>query len=463
MSDASVLQFHKPAPKVPAINRDKGLDVLMAYPLPTTDSPFSLTPLSILYPGKMFEDQGLRVEYWDARFDSPEMLEDLMHDTKQVAVSCFTGHQCAYAADILIRAKEIDPGIITHVGGHHARLQTEQVKAEPFVDVVWPERAYHEESFPFSPAAQRLWKRGDLQYVTSTGCPYACTFCALRSAWAPRSLERIERELGAIYDLTGFTEVSMADPNFGYMKYKNEEGVTQRVDRVERMKGLGKIFRKYNFKVDGNVRSDYVSEEYVDAMAHAGFVSIEFGCESGNDWFLKNVIKKGHGVDSILNANRCMAGSGISVMNSWVRGMPHETHAQWLDTMACIDTIMEIAPEARASIYRFTPYPGGPAYDMAVKGEGIEKFTPPTTMRGWGELKLMVDSTYWCAGLCFRLDNTTKNFPGEDWALIEPYVLKARKLWKERRPEDFTLEDVAAVEALISWQVRKHNAEMVAA
>ena len=139
--------------------------------------------------------------------------------------------------------------------------------------------------------------------------------------------------------------------------------------------------------------------------------------------------------------------------------MPTETYEQWVDTMNLIDWIMETAPEARASVYRFTPYPGGPAYDMAIKGEGIAKFTPPATMREWGELKLMVDSTYWVAGLNFRMDNTQKNFPGDDWKLIEPYVLKARQLWKERRVDDFTLDDVAAVENLIAFQIRKHTAQ----
>ena len=184
-----------------------------------------------------------------------------------------------------------------------------------------------------------------------------------------------------------------------------------------------------------------------------------FGCESGIDWFLKNVIKKGHGVDAIKNANLCMHGSGISVMNSWVRGMPHETHEQWLDTMALIDWIMDVAPEARASVYRFTPYPGGPAYDMAVKGDGIKKFTPPKTMRGWGELKLMVDNTYWCAGMCFRMDNTQKNFTGESFALIKPYVELAKKLWVERRPEEFPGEEV---EKLVEFQVRKHSGRLAA-
>jgi radical SAM superfamily enzyme YgiQ (UPF0313 family) len=453
MDGTHILKFQKP----PAINRAKPIDMLMVYPVPTDDSPFNLTPLSIMYPGAMFEARGMRVEYVDLRWDSQQMLEDLLKESAQVGVSCFTGFQCSKAMDVIERAKQINPKITVNVGGHHARMCTKDVEAEPLVDVVWPERSYGEDLFPFSEKTHRLWKRGDLQMVTSTGCPYACTFCALRSAWNPRDLDSLEHQVDMVYDLTGCTEVSFSDPNIGYNKFKDADGVTQRVDRIERMRGIGRILRKHGIRYDGNIRADYITPELVDAMAEAGCYSIEFGCESGNEWFLKNVIKKGHGVEAIKNANRCMAGSGISVMNSWVRGMPHETHEQWLDTMALIDWIMETAPEARASVYRFTPYPGGPAYDMAVKGDGIAKFTPPTTMRGWGELKLMVDATYWVAGLNFRLDNTTKNFPGDDWKLIEPYVLRARQLWKERRVDDFTLEDVAAVERLVEFQVRKHS------
>jgi radical SAM superfamily enzyme YgiQ (UPF0313 family) len=410
-----------------------------------------------MYPGKMFEDQGKSVVYWDGRWDPPEMLDDYIREAKEIGVSCFTGYQAGHAADILERAKRLNPKIVTHVGGHHARLCTAEVKQEPFVDQVWPERAYHEHSFPFSPEAQRLWKRGSMQYITSSGCPYACTFCALRSAWEPRPLAQIEREINTLYDLTGFKEVSFSDPNIGYEKTRGPDGHTERHNRVERLKGIGKILRPLGIKWDGNIRADYITQELVDVMAWSGCFSIEFGCESGNDEFLRKVIKKGHGVDTIKSANQFMHGSGISVMNSFIRGMPREQHEQWLDTMELIDWIMDIAPEARASVYRFTPYPGGPAYDDALAGMGIEKFIPPKTMKEWGSMKLMVDATYWCAGMCFRLDNSQKNFPGEDWKLIEPYVMLARKLWAERRPEDFPAEEV---EKLISWQVRKHNAEM---
>lgn len=448
---SSPLKFH-----APSINSDKPIDMLMVYPSPCLDSPFNLTALSIMYPGAMFEEQGMTVEYLDMRWDTEEELEAKIKESKQIGVSAFTGYQCGRAADIMIRAKELNPKIVTNLGGHHARMCPEDVRAEPFVDVVWPERAYHEHAFPFSAGAQRLWKLApDVQYITSSGCPYACSFCALRSAWTPRPLNDIGEQISKLQEIRPFDEVSFSDPNIGFDRTR-VDGTMTRVDRMERLKGIGNVMRSFGIRWDGNIRSDYVTPELVEVMAWSGCFSIEFGCESGNDEFLKKVIRKGHGVDSIRNANKCMAGSGISVMNSFIRGMPRETHPQWLDTMELIDWIMDTAPEARASVYRFTPYPGGPAYDDAVAGIGIDKFDPPKTMKQWGSLKLMVDSTYWCAGMCFRLDNTEKNFPGEDWKIIEPYVQLARKLWAERRPEDFPAEEV---ESLITWQVRKHNAQ----
>lgn len=458
MNTPSVLKFQK---RAPAIVQDKPIGMLMVYPSPCLDSPFNLTALSILQPGAMFEAEGIKVEYLDMRWDSEQQLEDMIKDSAQIGVSAFTGYQCGRAAEILQRAKQINPKIITNIGGHHVRMCPDDVRAEPFVDVVWPERSYGDDLFPFSPAAQRIWKLApDMQMITSTGCPFACSFCALRSAWNPRDLDGLEKQVDAVYDLTGFTDVSFSDPNLGHGKYRGPDGKAVRLDRVERMRGIGKLLRKHSIRWDGNLRCDLIDPAMVEAMVWSGCYSIEFGAESGNDEFLRKTIKKGHGVDDIRQANKLMAGTGISVMNSFVRGIPRETHRQWLDTMDFIDEIMSIAPEARASIYRFTPYPGGPAFDDAVAGIGIEKFDPPKTMAQWGSMKLMVDNTYWCAGMCFRLDNTTKNFQGEDWKLIEPFVLLARQLWKERRPEDFPGEECGK---LVEFQVRKHLMALKAA
>lgn len=431
------------------------IDKLLVFPKPTSDSPVRLTPLSILYPGAMFEAQGEKVAYFDERFDPPELLDELIKASSEIGVSAFTGYQVGRAARILKRARQIKPEIVTGVGGHHARILPEQVLAEPFVDKVWPERSYGEHLFPFNERTMPLWKRGDVQYFTSIGCPFPCTFCALASPWQPRAIKQVDHELKTLHQAIGFSEVSFSDPNIGFGVWKDNEGKTQRLDRITRIKEIGKVMRDIGVRWDGNIRSPYLSPEMVEALVESNCFSIEIGCESGNDHFLRKVIRKGHGVDQIKQAARNVRGSGISVMYSFISHMPRETDEMRRDTYDLIDWIKDTDPEARISVYKYAPYPGSPMYDEAVAGvDGYPKFTPPETMEGWGELKLMVSPIYWIVGLNFRMDNTRKNFPGDEWKLIEPYVKLAQEKWRRRELDDFPCEEV---EALVAAQVEKYN------
>ena len=88
--------------------------------------------------------------------------------------------------------------------------------------------------------------------------------------------------MAEICELTGAKEVSFSDPNIGFDKTR-VNGVNQKIDRMERMRGLGKILRALGVRWDGNIRSDYVTPELVDVMAWSGCYSIEFGAESGNE------------------------------------------------------------------------------------------------------------------------------------------------------------------------------------
>ncbi len=158
---------------------------------------------------------------------------------------------------------------------------------------------------------------------------------------------------------------------------------------------------------------------------------------------------------AIQNACRALLGTGISLQYSFITGMPRETLAQRQKTFDLIDWIVATDPVARVSIYQYAPYPGSPMYDDAVAGvEGFPRFVPPTTMEGWGRLPLMRSPAYWIAGLCFRQENTHKNFPGEEMALIQPYVDLARAQWKARDVDTFPVEEV---EALIAGQVVKRH------
>ena len=430
------------------------LDMLMVYPNPSSDSPYGLTPLSILFPGAMFEEQGMSVDYHDCRWDKPGRLVELVDQASQIATSAFTGYQAAHAAEILINAKRQNPEIITHLGGHHARLCTKDVEAEWFVDKVWPNRSYGEHLFPYSTKAKRLWKRGTVQYQTSSGCYFGCSFCALRTMWEPREQDRIDRELRTIHNDVGFREVSFTDPNIGIQKYK-QNGEWKFKDRLQRIRAIGGTLNDLGVRWDGNIRSDYLTPELVDVLAESGCYSLEIGCESGNEEFLRKVIHKGHGVESIKNAARLVKGSGISIMYSFIRGMPRESEEAKNDTMELIDWIVDTDPNARISMYQYAPYPGGPAYQDAITGvAGYPLFKPPKTMAGWGKLKLMVSPAYWITGLLFRMDNTLKNFPGDDYKLIAPYIALARKQWDARDIDNFPAEEV---EALVAAQVAKNR------
>jgi len=421
------------------------LDIVLAYPNPTEDSPVKLTPLSILYPGAMFEAEGKRVAYWDERWDPIEEFDALVAASRELGISAFTGTQAGRAASLISRAKQRNPGLVVGVGGHHARTCPTQVKGERFVDKVWTGNSYGEQLVPYHPHTRKFFSRGDMQYFTSRGCPYICAFCVLTSPWEPKPIPEIDTQLKTMHHDLGFTEISFSDPNIAVGAWR-ENGKIERVERARRLKQIGDVLRPLGVRWDGNIRTDYVTPEVVDALVASQCYSLEFGCESGNDRYLRDVMRKGHGVNAIRRACGNMKGSGISVMYSFIHGAPHETPEMFLDTMELIDWIVATDPLARVSVYEYAPYPGCPLYEDAVAGRDYAPaFVPPTTMEGWGTLRLMRGPIYWIAGLNFRLDNTRKNFPGDTWALIEPYVQLAKAKWCARDIASFPCAEVEAV------------------
>ena len=434
----------------------KPTDMLLVYPKPTTDSPLKLTPLSILFPGAMFKKRGLKVEYFDERFDSDDMLIDLIKHSKEIGVSAFTGYQTGRASQILQMAKKINPGIVTGVGGVHARILHDQVLSEPFIDKVWAERVYGEDLFPYDEQTKIHFQRSGMQYFTSRGCPYGCSFCALSTPWEPKEIDEIDRELKIIHDDIGFKEISFSDPNIACGFYKKGDK-TVSIDRIERIRQIGKIMRDIDVKWDGNIRADYMTPQMVEELVKAKCYSIEIGCESGNDIFLRKIIRKGYRADAIKKAALNIKGSGISVMYSFMAHMPRETPKMLTDTLNLIDWIVKTDPLARVSIYNYAPYPGTPMYNDAIKGvDGYAKFTPPNSMEGWGSMELMKSPLYWIVGLCFRKDNSRKNFPDKDWDIIKPYIDLAEKKWRERDVYDYPCKEV---ETVIARQLEKRAAQ----
>lgn len=416
----------------------KKIDFVFVYPIVTYDSPKLHPPLSVIYPASYFMKLGFRVEIHDCRFDGDDRLKELIKKTKFLGVTAMTGVQCAEAVKITTYAKHINPNIITFLGGFHTTSIPQQTINEPSIDFITSKKFGQDLEIEdiYNPLTERLFKKGQLQWFTSTGCWGECTFCGLNEQWKPKDFKKLEKEIIFLHKKLKFDFIFFSDPNIG--------------GNPKRIKKIGKLLN--GIKFHANIRNDSLSKEMVIALNQAGCTSLEVGAESGSNEILFK-LKKGHLVGTtILGAEKIAKyGKDISVMYSCMVRIPGETKEQLLDTLDLIDKLVEINPSARISIFTYTPYPGTELFDEAVE----EGFEPPEDMIGWSKIGMNADPLYWIAGLTFRKDNIETNFPTpEERKLIEPYEKLAEKKWKERDIDDFPSEEV---EKIIKNAVNKNG------
>jgi radical SAM superfamily enzyme YgiQ (UPF0313 family) len=430
-------------------------DILLVYPKPSKDSSTRQTPLSILFPGAYFKQQGLKVEYFDGRIESEEVLDEHIKNSKEIAVSTMTGFQCSETARILKKAKKMVPDIISAVGGPHVQSMPEQVMEEPFVDKIYTQKVLGEDLFPYDSQTHKYWALTDMSYLSSSGCPFPCTFCSQGlEEWKPSELNKFRKELTTIHENVGFKNVSLVDPNVSHGSYK-EDGHTVKEDKYLRMQTIGQVFKDLDSTWECAMRHPDLTKRMIEILSTHNCTRLHLGAESGSEDYLRKVLKKGHGVKNIKQAALNLKGSGISVLFTFISYMPGETFEDMHKTMDLVDWINDVYPEARVTIYNYAPYPGTKLFDDAVAGRnGIPKFKVPKNMEEWSKAPNMQSPLYWIAGLNFRLDQSKRNFPGEDWKLIEPYYNLAVKKWKNRDIEEFPVEEV---QKLVSEQINKQE------
>jgi hypothetical protein len=107
---------------------------------------------------------------------------------------------------------------------------------------------------------------------------------------------------------------------------------------------------------------------------------IWMGAESGNADMLKYMEKK-ITVDQILSAMVRTRQVGIRPAVSFILGSLGETEQSIEDTLSLYDRIIQLNPEAEVNgIFVYTPYPGAPMYDDALKNG----FEAPQSLEEWG-------------------------------------------------------------------------------
>jgi radical SAM superfamily enzyme YgiQ (UPF0313 family) len=184
---------------------------------------------------------------------------------------------------------------------------------------------------------------------SARGCPFRCAFCSSRGVWGDsvrfRSEENILLDLAGLRGM-GLDHVHFDDDTFGVTRNR----------LADLCRTLEQARTGLTYSCETHV--SLITEATVNALARAGFTTVQLGLESGDDAMLRR-IGKGFTVMKAREAARRVKAAGLRLEVFFMVGFPDETE----DSLHATRRLMEIL-ECDKLIYSiFTPYPGTPLFD----------------------------------------------------------------------------------------------------
>jgi radical SAM superfamily enzyme YgiQ (UPF0313 family) len=212
-----------------------------------------------------------------------------------------------------------------------------------------------------------------LDYVSSYGCPDACTFCAsptlLGRKWTALETDRVLDELEHLQKQHQFNVLTFSDANWGVSEKRVIEFCEGLLER-----GI-KLY--WTATIEAHVLNKF-DTEVVDLMAKSGCFHLFFGAESGYPQTLKQ-IQKNIKPGDVFQALETCCSRGVIPETSYIVGFPGESVES---IQATIEESCEVVyrwPKVDVPIVFLLPIPSTPLHEDAVK-VGYES---PTSMEYW--------------------------------------------------------------------------------
>jgi len=412
--------------------------VVLLFPNPLEETSYSLEiPLAILAVAAPLYADGYQVILIDERLhDDPEKaILEAAEGALCVGVSTITGSQLKGAVRFSRLIKDRLPGMPIVWGGYHPSLLPEQCAAESFVDVVvrgQGERTFQElvlkfengegfddvagvtyrndsgetinnpdrpmdevNSFPPAPYDlldiehffQLNGGRRALQYISSQGCPFKCTFCVepkVFGKWSGRSAEKIIEEIAVLYNRYQVNHVTFSDPNFFVNRKRVETMCHMLID-----KGI-RISWSAAARADQVIK---ISPEFARLIKDSGCSQIGIGIESGSQTIL-DLIDKRTSPEKAIRSNEILEHAGIQGCYAFMVGFPKqldESENEIMQTLMLIKRMRQTHPDVITVTFYVTPYPGTPIYDIAIN----LKLKMPLRTEEWANWESTSVQTTW--------------------------------------------------------------------
>ena len=162
--------------------------------------------------------------------------------------------------------------------------------------------------------------------ITSRGCVYNCSFCAVpdlsKHRFRKRNPENVVSEIKMLVEKYNVKEIQFEDDSFTYNK-DHAVAVCEAIISLN----SGVIWSLPN-----GIRPDSVDPELLGIMKRAGCYQIGLGIESGNERVMKNV-RKQISREDCFRAVRMIKNAGIESRGFYVLGLPGENRESVKDTV----------------------------------------------------------------------------------------------------------------------------------
>jgi anaerobic magnesium-protoporphyrin IX monomethyl ester cyclase len=395
---------------------------------------FWTMPLALLAVGSALDRTRYEVVIVDGRLeaDPPKAVLAALDETAVcLGVSVLTGAPIRDALAISRAVKLARPDLPIVWGGWHPSLFGEQCLAEPAVDVVvagqgeatfaevvdrlaarepllgvpgslcrdgdgvahGPPRALADvndlptHDYGLIPVEAYFARKGrrQLDYVSSQGCRFRCTFCAdpavYKRGWFGLEPERMAGEIAAHHDRYGFSEVAFQDETF----------FTSRA----RVEAVAEAFLAAGLPVawTATMRADQgarIDDALMGKCRQAGLRRVMIGVESGSAEMLAR-IKKDITLDQVFTAAERCARLGIGAILNFIVGFPGETPDSIQQSLDLAARLRAMSPAFDVSVFYFRPYPGNPIADELLQAG----YQFPTTLAGWADFDYVGGREAW--------------------------------------------------------------------
>lgn len=199
---------------------------------------------------------------------------------------------------------------------------------------------------------------GNLQVMTSRGCPYRCTYCSNEAMMRMyQGNGRFIRQRSVGHVINEIVTTCERHPSIRYLSF-SDDIIT------ENKKWFFPFLEEYKEKVglpfNVQVQMQTFDRETARRMAEAGCYQAIIAMESGDEYIRREVMNRNLSDEEIVSAYRYCDEMGIETCSYNIVGVPGETEQS---IRKSIEMVKLVKPD-NSLVFKFTPFPGTKLYDV---------------------------------------------------------------------------------------------------